>query len=313
MFNYEIFYKSTVDLNQPIKGTQRWDTFISAYTSAARTTQLLEQVEADNKISLVFPEYGYAAADVKAPLYFLHAERNEASYINSFLQWSAEKKIPLGGRLAIDITGFIRPYLMFLILQLKKAGVKSFDALYAEPQFYAEREQTKFSDESVREVRQVSGFEGSHNLDNSKDLLIISAGYDDQLITQVAEHKALAKKLQMFGFPSLQADMYQENRLRAGRAQDALGPSNLTPRHAPASDPFATATELSRTVELLKLQISNLYLCPIASKPQVLGFILFFLREGVSLPCSMLYPFCDSYSRETATGISRIWRYTVEL
>jgi len=49
------------------------------------------------------------------------------------------------------------------------------------------------------------------NPSKEKDLLVISSGYDYQLILKVAKaKKACQTKCQIFGFPSLQPDMYQE-------------------------------------------------------------------------------------------------------
>ena len=68
----------------------------------------------------------------------------------------------IGSRtIAVDITGFIRPYLIFLTRWLAGCGVRRFDALYTEPVIYGDREETKFSDEVVEEVRQIAGFEGT--------------------------------------------------------------------------------------------------------------------------------------------------------
>ena len=101
----------------------------------------------------------------------------------------------------------------------------------------------------MTEVRQVVGYEGQHVTDTSRDVLIIGAGYDDKLIAEVAEHKDQARKIQLFGLPSLRADMYQENVLRAHLAESAVG----TPIHdeasnffAPANDPIRYSIRLAR-------------------------------------------------------------------
>lgn len=137
--------------------------------------------------------------------------------------WHSAVSDAAGKTVGIDITGFIRPYLIFLVRWLAEQGVRRFDALYSEPVIYSKREQTRFSDETVVEVRQIAGFEGTHNPDTSNDYLIIRAGYDHPLIAAVAENKELSRKIQIFGLPSLRADIYQENVLRAYRAEEAVG------------------------------------------------------------------------------------------
>lgn len=218
----------------------------------------------------------------------------------------------------MDITGFIRPYLVFLLRWLAEHGVRHFDALYTEPVIYSHREKTRFSDEAVVEVRQIAGFEGTHVPDTSNDYLIIASGYDHQLIAQVAESKEFSRKIQLFGLPSLRADMYQENVLRADRAKEAVGRDThdeLSNFFAPANDPFTTASTLREIVTRLNAgrPITNLYLSPLSTKPQVLGFALYYLTECRNSATSLLFPFCEFYDQRTSTGVSRIWKYTVEL
>ena len=52
---------------------------------------------------------------------------------------------------------------MILMKHLVSLGVRQFDVLYSEPDQYTEKEKTTFSVGDVSEVRQVSGFEGTHN------------------------------------------------------------------------------------------------------------------------------------------------------
>ena len=59
--------------------------------------------------------------------------------------------------------------------------------------------------------------------------------------------------------------------------------------------------------------ITNLYLCPLATKAQALGFTIYYLTECKEKEVSMIYPICHSHSRETSKGVSRIWKYVVEL
>lgn len=55
------------------------------------------------------------------------------------------------------------------------------------------------------------------------------------------------------------------------------------------------------------------YLAPLSSKPQALGLALYYIWEnGLEKPMSIIYPFCERYIGDTATGIARVWRYEVE-
>lgn len=315
MIDYTVLYKSELPVDGDWPPEARWDIFISAFTAAERVRRVYEKVSAGSKHWLVFPEYGFAKDEYPATG-FTFSGSDEAEYVKAF--WDSSIGDIKGKTLAIDITGFIRPYLIFLTRWLSEHGIPRFDALYTEPVIYSKREQTRFSDEVVVEVRQIAGFEGRHNPDTSNDYLIIGAGYDDQLIAQVAENKEFSKKIQLFGLPSLRADMYQENVLRAHRAEEAVGRSTAdesSSYFAPANDPFVTASTLREIVNRLNARkpITNLYLSPLATKPQVLGFALYYLTECRNTATSLIFPFCEAYNQETTTGLSRILKYTVEL
>ncbi len=129
--------------------------------------------------------------------------------------------------------------------------------------------------------------------------------------------KDKADKVQIFGLPSLRADMYQENVLRAFKAADAVGTNktfDIDRFFAPANDPFITAATLSEIVRLRQRygSISNLYLSPLATKPQALGFALFYLAECVGRNASIIFPISTRYERETSVGLSRVWQYTIQ-
>lgn len=315
MLDYTILYKDELPVSDDWPPQVRWDIFVSAFTAAERVRRVFEKASAASKHWLVFPEYGFAPAEHPKNA-FAPDSRDEAEYIRSF--WDSSVGAVDGKAICIDTTGFIRPYLVFLLRWLAEQGVRRFDALYTEPVIYSKREQTRFSDEAVVEVRQIAGFEGVHNPDTSNDYLIIGAGYDHQLIAQVAENKEFSKKIQIFGLPSLRADMYQENVLRAYRAEEAVGrhtADESSSYFAPANDPFETANTLREIVKRIdsRKAITNLYLSPLATKPQVLGFALYYLTERRNTATSLIFPFCESYDQETSTGVSRVWKYTVEL
>ena len=52
-------------------------------------------------------------------------------------------------------------------------------------------------------------------------------------------------------------------------------------------------------------------LSPLATKPQALGFALFYLQELLDQPASVLFPFSRRYERETSNGVGRVWSYEI--
>lgn len=316
MPDYSIFYKSSWNSNSAWPNIE-WDLFLSAFNSSDRVRLVFQQARATHKHWFISPEYGYGDGELPLQeMYFRVGGQTEAEHISNYF---AQAALDLAGaRICVDITGFMRPDLLVMLKYLSIKGVTKFDALYSEPQTYAKKEKTRFSDEAVVEVRQISGFEGNHIPDTSNDILIVGSGYDHVLIAHAAESKENARKLQVLGLPSLRADMYQENVLRAQRASEQLGSSgvdSIDTFFAPANDPFLTANALSEIVrnENRSKPITNLYLCPLATKVQALGFGLFYLTELQGSNASIIFPFCKSYERETSLGLSRSWLYHVEL
>lgn len=317
MIDYTIFYKRQLPVTDAWGPEENWDLFISCYVPAERTVRVFDRVSATHKWWLLCPEYGYGPSDRPEGAVFDARSDDEASFIAEF--WQSLPTNVTSFSICVDITGFIRPYLIFLVRWFLEKGIRKFDAIYAELVQYQKRELTEFSGDIVKEVRQVAGCEGIHDRDISKDVVIIGAGYEDNLIWHVAENKAKATKLLLIGFPSLRADMYQENVLQVQRAEESLGGSvdDKIPNSffAPANDPFVAATELSRIVDDWKQKkgITNLYLCPLSTKAHVLGFSLFYLTECRNTATSLIFPFEEQYSQNTSIGIARIWKYTVEL
>jgi len=204
---------------------------------------------------------------------------------------------------------------MILVKMLSKLGVRRLDAIYSEPTHYAKREMTEFSDKAVSSVRQVAGFEGYVQNDTSNDILVIGAGYESHLIAEVAEDKEKADRVVIFGLPSLRADMYQQNRLRVREASDSIGDTATGKYFAPANNPFVAASVLSELVAKreAKRPVTNLYLAPLATKAQALGFALFYIHECEGKAVSILYPFSSVYSPDSSRGISRAWLCEMEL
>ena len=315
MIDYTIYYKTQLPIDQDWSASCKWDVFISAFNSTDRVKGVFEKAPSAVKHWLMIPDYGYKSTEYPCGRVFAPNFNREADFI---LAYASDAHLDVTNkRVCVDITGFIKPYMLFLMKWLFDQKVRIVDVLYSEPGLYKNKEETKFSDEEVTEVRQIQGYEGTHLTDTSNDLLIIGAGYDHELIAQVAESKGSARKVQIFGLPSLRPDMYQENVLRAHRAVEAIGGEKAIGTnsfYAPANDPFVTASVIQSIVkrELAKRTITNLYLCSVATKPQSLGFAIYYLTECQGRDVSMLYPICKSHSRETSEGLSRIWKYTVE-
>ncbi|QOF72472.1 hypothetical protein IG197_05180 [Aminobacter sp. SR38] len=311
MIDYTYQYRTVLDIRAV--GGSNWDIFISAFNPSERVIKVFDEVRSARKHWLVHHEYGLGKSDVPEGA-FISNEIREDDVILEFFTSALRETDLSGARICIDVTGFMRPHMIYLINYLRVVGVSSFDVIYTEPGHYSGHDRTRFASELVHDVRQVAGYEGFINNVTDNDLLVIGAGYEDSLIAEVAEEKGKAHKALIYGLPSLQADMYQQNVLRSYAAADALG--DVAERvFAPASDPFATATVLSELIarEDTKRPITNLFLSPLSTKPQALGFALFYLRECTSRAASIIFPFSDSYSIDTSSRIGRIWKYEVEL
>lgn len=221
-------------------------------------------------------------------------------------------------KLCIDITGFEIPQLLILIRFMMYRGISKFDAIYTEPNQYKENEDTQFS-ETLSCVKLLTGYAGPNTSETKNDLLIIAAGYDHSRIIDVANDKKSAKKVLLFGFPPSSPGMFQENILRAHLAETAVGEDCFKNMDlnifAPANDPFSTAQALKEYLDhSRKDPFTNVYFSPLSSKPQALGMALFYLwMKGNTHPWSIIYPFCSHYIADTASNVSRIWRYEVEL
>jgi len=313
--DFTVFYKSALDPTGNWTTNLKWDVFISAFNSNERVHRVYDYVQAEEKHWIVHSEYAFALEELPTSgTVFVQSDgMREDDCVQAFLN----ERCPdlTDGSFCIDISGFMRPHLMFLLRVLAEKGVRQFDALYSEPGQYVSRELTEFAQGSVTDVRPVAGFEGLHqpSMAADEELLIIGAGYEHHLIRHVANAKTNTRKLQLLGFPSLQADFYQENILNAHRAAEAVSAINR-PLFAPANDPFVTAAVLQKAVtEQRSRGAKNIYLCPLASRPQALGFALYYLYEGLKQPVSIIYPYATRYARETTTGIARIWKYRIEL
>ena len=186
--------------------------------------------------------------------------------------------------------------------------------MYTEPLHYQRKEETAFASKDVSEVRQVTGFEGDHQPNTDGEVLIVGVGYDHHLISHVIDSKSSAQLVQLHSLPSLSADMYQESLLRLDRVSSSYSPASADNQiYCSANDPFLVAAVLTETVEKFQRagRIGNLYLSPLATKPQAIGFGLYYLKNISPIPMSMIFPYASSYDRETSKGIGRTWIYPI--
>lgn len=309
MIDYTYQYKVPLHISDLPK--ENWDLFISGFSTAERVAGVFDQISAPRKSWLVHNEYGFGPATIPSGAFQCKSLR-EDEYIMEYFESLGH--FDYSSRICIDVTGFMRPHMMYVINFLKLKGVIKLDIIYTEPGHYSSLDQTLFSGEQVYEVRQIAGYEGFSNNDTTNDFLVVSAGYENRLISEVAEEKEKAAKALILGLPSLQADMYQQNVLRAHAAADSLG--DIKRRiYAPANDPFATATILSQLIESEEVlePVTNLFLSPLSTKAQALGFSLFYLKECANRPATVIYPFSRSYSPDSSSRIGRIWKYCIEM
>ena len=294
-----------------------YDVFVSSFNLSDRVQQVFDAARASVKHWLIHPEYALAESDKpQGPHVFEGTAGDEADFWAEYFAWA--NGVEPTARLAVDVTGMMRPHLVLLMKLLALRGHRHVTVLYSDPLFYSSGAKTAFAKGAVSEVRQVRGFEGQHIAGRGDgELLVIGAGYDHELIRRVADTKASARKYQMFGLPSLQHHMYQESHLRASLASESLSsPVNEYLLFAPAQDPFVTAQVLQDAVrrEERSGMLGNLYLSPLGTKAQALGFALYYLMErDDGGPSSLIFPYAPAYSSETSKGLSRISICEVEL
>lgn len=306
--SYLLFQKDSIDLGNIGSNLGTYDRFISAYNESDRVRNVFREVSAGKKHWLLFPEYGAWDTPPNAgDESFACADTTEDEVISDYL---AVHPIDGSENVCIDITGFIRPHIMYLLRHLFHVGKRGVDLIYSEPVAYRNGASTAFSGD-VSAIRLVRGFEGSHSTDTDGEYLVIGCSYDSKLMAAVAGSRLRARKVQLFPFPALRPHMYQENRIRTQECETSFNPVADT-LFAPAHDPFATAHVLSDFRRRWKNEIKNLYLSPLATKPQVVGFTLFYLLECIGQPVSVTFPFSEGYNRDTSSGVSELWRYRLD-
>lgn len=306
--DYTIFYKDSYD-NGDLTNSPAYDIFLSAFDNCNRTKEIFNKVKSTQKKWFIFPQYR-GIDDLPTENVYNNQSLAESGYFEQFIQEFGDNNYQTK-RICIDITGFIRPHLIYLLKFLSCSGVSQVDLLYTEPNQYKNADETKFSGyiDGIQDVEGCSSINNNPNTDN--DLLIICAGYDDDLIAKIAQNKGhCQKKYYILGFPSLQPDMYQESILKMENAKQSTGEFKKI-KFAPAFDPFVTMQIINEIIEE-NPNSTNIYLSPLSTKPQTVGVALFYIANYEKLPVSVVFPYSKTYTSKHAEGIKRTWKYTVE-
>ena len=315
--NYSYFYKHSYKNVAELDSLPRYDIFLAGYINSHRVIEPAKHIPADRKVWFVCEEEGPDLFLSGEEIVSIKSNEDYATLMNALKGFQLS-----GKRICVDATGFKVPYLMYLMRCMVAFRIKKFDIIYTEPTQYRDAENTQFSD-MLSEVKLIDGMRGINTSRNDNDLLIIAAGYDHSRIADVAnDRKDCKKKVLLFGFPAISPGMFQENILRAYKAEEAIATecfkdmdSNI---YAPAYDPFVTAQEISEYIN--KQQKSNhkpytsIYLAPLSTKPQAIGMALYFLWEyGWTKSINLIYPFCQHYIADNSDGIARVWKYEIEI
>lgn len=174
-------------------------------------------------------------------------------------------------------------------------------------------ENTEFS-KNVQNPESICGFSALSDTPGGDEILIVSSGYNDELINIVSRDKEKSKrKIFITGFPSLQADMYQQSLIQLNKCKETIGSKELL--RAPAYDPFSTAQKIQDAIDKIRRDNSNIsyiHLAPLSTKPHAIAMALVYLNNP-DLPINILYPRSDSYTLSHADGIKRTWLYSLEL
>ena len=306
MMNYSYYFIEEI---KDVSSLQ-YDVFISVFDGCKRTKVVFDNVKATNKYWLVIPQYNQS--NEEKPATFLYSSNtNESDYI---LEVIKSIGIDTNKKVCIDSTGFIIPHLLFLIQHLKRKGINSFDILYSEPQQYEDAESTEFT-KRVNHTRPIDGYSTVARDVDGEDTLIVFVGFNDEMVTNVARDKSLAKHKYLFtGFPSLQADMYQQNLIQLNKSIETIGQKHVHSCKAPAYDPFVAAQKLQVIIDK-RLKKSNpinfIHIAPLSTKPMAIAAALVYFNNPDS-PIDIIYPLAEEYKSRHSIGIKRTWRYILE-
>lgn len=306
MMNYSYYFIEEI---KDVSSSQ-YDVFLSVYDGCERTKEVFNKVKATSKHWLVIPQYNQP--DDERPATFLYSSSiDESDYILEVIE---SIEIDPDKKVCIDSTGFIIPHLLFLIQYLKRQGINSFDILYSEPQQYEDAELTEFT-KRVNHTRPIGGYSTAARDVDGEDTLIVFVGFNDEMVTNVAREKNQAKHKYLFtGFPSLQADMYQQNLIQLNKSIETIGQKHVHYCKAPAYDPFVTAQKLQGIIDnRLKesTPVNFIHIAPLSTKPMAIASALVYFNNP-DAPIDIIYPPAEEYKSHHSIGLKRTWRYTLE-
>lgn len=109
--------------------------------------------------------------------------------------------------------------------------------------------------------------------------------------------------------------MYHEIILRLDGVSSERSRIGDEVQYSSANDPFVVAASLAAAVKLAETRrrVTNIYFSPLATKPQAVGFGLYYLKRRRGMPASIIYPLRPNYDKETSTGVGRSWVYPIHL
>jgi len=124
--DYSILYKQkheNVTANS-ISATLQYDLLISAFNESDRVKQIFHHANAANKHWLIFPEYQYESIEIahlQGQVFDFSnmSQLDEDDIILDYLDRSSDLLLKVN-TVAIDITGMLRPYIVFLVRLLKE-------------------------------------------------------------------------------------------------------------------------------------------------------------------------------------------------
>jgi len=322
IIDYDIYYREPLSIEKNSLNSEDFDIFISAFNASDRVKEVFNNVKSNYKYWLIHPEYNFSDAeltDINATKVIKPTKFDEQEQISSLLSELDTSDITTA-KVCIDSTGFMRNVLAFLIIALGYVGVKKIHVLYSEPIRYINNENTHFSISSDK-VKALAGTAITPTT-NAKDSLIMSIGFDHLLMSQVVNEHESATFYPVYSFPSLSADMFQQSAFRSSNIVPIKN-DDLTTRKffAPANDPFSTAKKIQEIVSIIHDKdqnlMHNIYLCPLSTKAQLVGYAYYWWKEGQHKTdrgmINIVLPMCTSYKRETSTGLKRVWQYTLEM
>lgn len=288
----------------------QYDIFISVYDECDRTKETFNKVCSRKKYWLVIPQYNQSEGE-RPDTYLSSSFLDESDFIMEVVE---KIEIEEGKRICIDSTGFIIPHLLYLIQYLKRKGITAFDILYSEPRQYEKGEATEFT-KRVGHTRPIVGYSAISKDVEGEDTLIIFVGFNDEMVSNVAREKSKSKHKYLFtGFPSLQADMYQQNLIQLNKSVETIGESHVHYCKAPAYDPFVTAKKLQDIIDirLRKHDLVNyIHIAPLSTKPMAIAAAIVYLNNP-DAPIDIIYPSAEEYKSHHSIGIKRTWKYTLE-